>query len=47
MTGVANPNRITWEKYMATEPDPQHEETDDEAPPQWEDSPHREGSHDE
>lgn len=23
----------------------EHEETDDEAPPQWDDEPHREGSH--
>jgi hypothetical protein len=30
---------------MADEPDPQHEETDDEAPPQWGDEPAREDGH--
>jgi len=32
---------------MATEPEPEHDETDDEAPPQWDESPAREGGHDE
>jgi hypothetical protein len=32
---------------MGIEPEPQHDETDDEAPPQWSEDPHREGSHDE
>lgn len=30
---------------MAPEPEPQHDETDDEAPPQWEDQPAREEGH--
>lgn len=30
---------------MATEPEPQHDETDDEAPPQWDEQPAREDGH--
>jgi hypothetical protein len=30
----------------ATEPEPEHDESDDEAPPQWDESPAREGGHD-
>ena len=30
---------------MGNEPEPQHEETDDEAPPQWEQQPAREDGH--
>lgn len=30
---------------MANEPNPQHDETDDEAPPQWDEQPAREGGH--
>ena len=30
---------------MSSEPEPQHEETDDEAPPQWDEQPAREGGH--
>jgi hypothetical protein len=30
---------------MTQEPEPEHGETDDQAPPQWDAEPHREGSH--
>lgn len=30
---------------MGNEPEPQHDETDDEAPPQWEQQPAREDGH--